>query len=242
MEIEGSKKTTDSVNVVLSERDLGIFEWLLDMKFSDVGVLDEKFFGGESKNLGGARTRLRKLERAGYLKAMAGYDGTVKKYYLATEKALYSLKSRYPEKILPSVLRQIRPATFDHDLKVLKLRMKLESLGRATNWESERVVRKKLFLMGKKLPNDLIPDGIYQNKIGKRVAFEMEIAPKTLKRYESKISEYVKAMSSEEPFFDYTLFVSGSDHVFKTLKELTLPYGKRFRVQKIGDILGEENV
>ena len=226
------------VSVQLSERDLDIFEWLLDMKFSDIQILNDVFFDKDSNNFGGARSRISRLVGAGFLKKHVGVGGGSRVYYFASKKAEKALNDKRPEVLVPKALTKLRAETFEHDLTVAKLRSRLEELGRARGWESARVGRKTLILLNQNLPREMIPDAIYQNKIGKKVAFEYELSRKSQRRYEQKVDEFVSIMRSSEPLFEYCLFVASSEIVETSLKSLTEPFGTHFRVQRVEELIG----
>ncbi len=83
-----------------------------------------------------------------------------------------------------------------------------------------------------------IPDAIYVDPAGVRVAFELEIAVKAKSRYQEKIKKYVQLMRSSNPqqkVFDRVQFVCAKDAVAKFLIKETRIYGDLFQILTVDE-------
>jgi hypothetical protein len=187
-------KASDLVSVRLVPRDFEVIRFLIQMKFSSIEEIHQKFFkvstdGIESSSLRWARERLAALCRL-RLVSSENVAGSNKRYFVATAKG-YHLISRtllLDGFVKPTGRIDIR--TFEHDLAVLRMRLALESESSVTNWVSDR----ELKVASEKfdaLRGDYAPDAIYQTSSGEQVALEVEIARKAKSRYQKKIQHYV---------------------------------------------------
>ena len=238
-EIVKEKKRVDHGRVRLQKRDYEIFKFLLDMKFSDIEGLHEKFFKDQSMSsphLGGARTRVLSLYKAGYLNHRFAPNGTSRKYYMATLKAYRALVGHVDGEIV-SKPHLVSDATFSHDELVLKSRLVLEGAGRASNWRSEKLLKAEMADRSIVIEREFMPDGVFTSKHGYPCAFELELSPKTKKRYRRKILRFIDVMEDPQGLFDYCLFVVKTPFTYNTLKELTTPYGNRFQVEWVHKLL-----
>ena len=83
----------------------------------------------------------------------------------------------------------IRPARsidirfYFHDRIVTDMRLLFESIGLARDWKSEKVLRSELGALK-------VPDGVFLSPAGKKIAFELELAPKENKRYKKILAGY----------------------------------------------------
>ncbi len=223
--------------VRLVSRDLEILEFILDMKFSSLEEVFQKFFSvtkaeTRAKSSDWARDRLARLEQYGYLKSFQVGVPQVK-YYIATEKAYQSiLTSREVEK-LPKHMNTIDHRILIHDRMVLKSRIEFEKVQPEGKWISDRKLRAGMASMFG-LPSAYIPDAIYELPTGERVAFELENAHKGKSAYEEKIVYFVKLMRArkDDPnMFSRVRYRCLKEAVFKQLTELTAMYGEMFSVE-----------
>ncbi len=236
-----------NINIQLTERDLEILSFCLEMKFADLATLHQKFFsnlksGEPSKSYWWARERLALLKQHGFLETKrVAFTGV--SFYLATEFAHRALASRLHERNFVQPITEIDIRTFEHDLRVLAARVALERLGRAARWVSERQLKADRTLTAG-LERAYMPDGIYWNKRNEMMAFELELASKTQDRYADKISKYVDVIRQNETSrsgFMGVLFVVVHEPVFQRLSELTNRYEGRFRVEKYNELITTSN-
>ena len=239
--LEGEAKRQKQIK--LTNRDLEVLEFCLEMKFSDLKSIHQKFFfhlqsGNRSKSDWWARERLGILKRHGYLNSKRiSFSGS--SYYLATDLAHMALSSLRPSRSFVRPLAEIDVRTFEHDRRVIEARLVLESLGRANNWCSERRLKSESSLTSG-LPRMYQPDAIYQNKLGELMAFELELSVKTKDRYEDKIRKYVDVIRKAEtgsPGFLGVLFVVCSYHSFNILNELTRRFEGKFKIEKYNELI-----
>ena len=242
---EEPKRKTVSKNVVLSERDLEVIEFIIDMKFASVEDIFEKFFkvtlsSQEAKSDLWARKRLLQLEQGKFLNANKVATEKIS-YYTATFKAFYALSNVHPEKAFVKPIGGFDMRTFVHDKLVLKCRLDLEKRFNVTSWISDRKLKSSAELSGG-LSSIHIPDAIYTFPSGKRVAFELEIARKAKSRYVDKIRKYVQVMRSTEAAkkkFDVVHFVCTQDAVYDLLVKETKIYGGLFLIQTMNQFIAE---
>jgi hypothetical protein len=213
------------------------------MKFADIKALYQKFFltthsGERSKSDWWARERTGLLKRHGFLSAKrVSFSGA--SYFLATELAHMALSSLRPGRGFVRPLIEIDVRVFEHDRHIVEARLALEGLGRATNWCSERRLKSETALTFG-LARLYQPDGIYWNKLGEPMAFELELSAKTRERYQDKIRKYMDVIRQSElksQGFKGVLFVVCQESVFNVLVELTRRFEGKFRVEKFNDLI-----
>lgn len=235
-ELEKVKKVR---GVVLVERDIELLELILDMKFVSVQDVFEKFFkvtksGEIAKSNEWAIRRLQQLEKSGYLKGAYSFSERTK-FYLATMKAYHAVAKAKPEEIVLKPSQVIDHRTFDHDRYVLESRIMLENMRAATCWISDKKLRSSTELAGG-LTFGNVPDGIYKNENGEKVAFELELSKKSHKVYLAKIKKYVTMMRSKSEqgsVFNKVIYVCAKQYVYDLLVKETKIYGELFEVQKL---------
>lgn len=232
-------------SVTLSQRDLEIFEFIIDMKFASLEDIYRKFFRftlstEPTKNDFWARKRLLQLEQGKFLKAHKAESDKVN-YYTATFKAYYALSTINPERAITKPIGGFDYRTFGHDKMVCKCRLDLEEVLKVTSWLSDRKLKSSSELSGG-LSSVHVPDAIYTLPSGERVALEVEIARKSKARYLDKIKKYVSVLRSQDPSkkkFDVVQIVCTQEPVFKFLVQNTKIYGSLFRVQTLNDLIAE---
>lgn len=239
----GAPKTKRHIQ--LTNRDLDILEFCLEMKFANLEQLHQKFFsktqsGERSKSDWWARERLSLLKRHEFLSSKrVSFCG--EGYYLATELAHIALSNMRSERSFVRPLEGIDIRTFDHDRLVIDARLALEALGRAYKWRSERSLKHDSAVTSG-LARMYQPDAIYWNKHGDPMAFELEITLKAQARYETKIRRYVDVMRQAEGAsegFRGVLFVTTNQSVFDMLSRLTKRHEWKFKIEKLEHLLAQ---
>jgi hypothetical protein len=237
----GKEKVNRKKGTVLTDRDVGILEFILDMKFASVGDVFAKFFkvnlsGEVARSNEGAIRRLQQLEKAGFLKGTHSFAERTK-YYLATPKAYYAVSKLRPDAVVIKPSMVINHATFDHDKYVIEARIILENKRAASSWVSDKKLRLNSELAGG-LTLGNVPDGIYLTPEGQRIAFEFELSKKAPKRYIEKVRKYVAMMRSTEDtvkVFDKVVYVVAKQLAYDQLVQETKIYGDLFEVQKFAE-------
>lgn len=233
------KKKVRKQEVELTERDLRILEFCLEMKFSNAETIFQKFFkvtsmGTESTSVAWTKKRLLQLERAGFLKSTYAFsEGT--RFYLATRKAFEALSFYFPQNSFCYPLPQIDHRTFAHDKFILEYRVELEKLNSSCFWVSERMLKANPeFAFG--LEGRYAPDAIYKLSKSEMIAFELEISLKAKSRYREKIQKYVYAIRNSKGSslpLSKVHFVVLNDSVEKILRSQTRIYPEYFEIEKI---------
>ena len=123
----------------LTERDLNVLRFLLEMKFSDLDSLHALFFritkdGSLSASTYWARERLWQLEKEEFIKRQTLF---VEKrvWFLATQKAASLLQVSMPIEQRLRALREVDIRFFHHDRFVLSARRDLETLNSKCKWD-----------------------------------------------------------------------------------------------------------
>ena len=210
------------------------------MKFAGFEEIYRKFFP-ESENLfwgysHWCRDRLRKLRLNGLVKTFQ-FPGSPRKYLIATEKGRRALLREWPLCGAPWALKKPQYVHFEHDLMVLRVRQTLEEAGLIRKWISERFLKIEFGdLREVSIEKFNIPDGIFEEISGQRVALEVEMSHKARAKYREKTKYQAGLMRSpiaKDFEFQRVLYLCLSKAVAKTLKEETCIYGDLFEVETI---------
>lgn len=244
LKVREKKSNKDKV-IKLNQRDLEILEFVLDMKFVSVNDVYRRFFsitlsGEKAKSNEWAIRRLQQLEWSGYLKGVFSFSERTK-FYLATGKAYQFVSKSKPEEEILKPSAVIDHRTFTHDRYVLEARIILENRKAAECWISDKKLRSSTELSGG-LTLSNVPDGIYFDLEGKRVALEMELSQKSHKDYLNKIKKYVSMMRSEDRtinVFDRVLYVCAKRNAHDFLVKETKIYGNLFEVKTFSEFFTE---
>ncbi len=237
----------------LTERDLEILGFLLEMKFATVKDLQRKFFrkrkdGNQSTSEWYTRERMRLLFKHRLVNSVR-FRFTDYKYFVATKSAFDILEGQLKsDGCYTKPLRKVDIRTFEHDSLVMKLRLLLEETEEIRNWQSERSLKRQLFAENLHLIRDYIPDGIYENQHGERVAFELELTMKSKEKYRQKLAKYHKIVQGRELnpqlSFDRVRFICGSPGILEALKRESRIYCQGpepiMKFELLKDVLGGE--
>lgn len=198
---ERAGKCTERTSGRLNERDRDIVRFLLQMKFSAIEEIHQKFFrwtlaGRESHSLRWARERMNHLKGLG-LVTTTSVAASAKQFFVASWKGyqLVLQDARFDSCPKPNGRIDIR--TFNHDQVVLRTRLEFEEQNQITNWLSDIELRSGLTEFTA-LRGEFAPDGIFWTAEGSAVALEVEIATKAKDRYRKKIAHYVDTLRSTE--------------------------------------------
>lgn len=239
------ERRVSSRNVFLTERDLEVLEFIVDMKFASVEDVFRKFFkvtlnSEAARSDEWARKRLFQLEQGQFLKAHKVQQDKVT-FYTATLKSYYALINFYPDRPFTKPVGGFDHRIFIHDKLVLKCRLDLEERLGVTSWLSDRKLKAYPDLAGG-LSHAHIPDAIYKTSSGASVAFELEIARKSKSRYQDKLKKYVQVLRTLDVSrrkFELVQFVCTQDSVHELLVKETKIYGSLFKIQTIGEFISE---
>ncbi len=169
-----TKENNKTKRVILQDRDYEVMKYILEQKFLLRDQITKWFYKTQSYK------RLWELMLSGYLKK----EDVVldpKDHFLITGLGLRALAERGVNGIRPASSIDIR--FYFHDRTVTDLRLLFESIGLARDWKSEKVLRSELSALK-------VPDGVFLSPAGKKIAFELEVAPKENKRYKKILAGY----------------------------------------------------
>ena len=172
-----TKEKNKTKKVILQDRDYEVMKYILEQKFLSREQITNWFY----KSQGISKVRLWKLMFSGYLKkeptALSSKD-----HFLITGLGLRALAERGVNGIRPASSIDIR--FYSHDRTVTDMRLLFENIGLARDWKSERVLKAEIGSLKK------VPDGMFLSPAGKRIAFELELAPKENSRYKKILAGY----------------------------------------------------
>lgn len=239
------KKASSARGFRFVPRDLDILEFTLEMKFSDLELIHQKFFSVTSSGIKSnsdtwARQRIQILLKSGML---AKNTDTFKRPLLTvTQKGYFYLQNSRPFEGRPRSLLSVDYKTFEHDRLVSNIRLELERRGECTDWVSER----RLYdsdVITRLLSSEYRPDGIYTDPSGKKIALELELSRKSKDRYKQKIKKYIQVVtsnySSTRPF-DTIHYVIQKPQILELLKSESQIYHSYFRFTPLSEILAGE--
>lgn len=238
------QKVTSQKGYRLTERELDVLEFVLEMKFSTLEDLHAKFFkvtklGTVSNSLIWARQRVHKLVKSEMLQILT--DVCARPLYVITQKGYLFLRNSRSQKNYCRPLLDVDGRFFDHDQRVAQVRIVLENSGVVKEWISERQLS-EIDEYRKCLPTEFRPDAIYVTPEGKRVAFELEIARKTKERYQQKVKRYIHMMTAApdaERLFEEVHYVCEKEAVWNLIQDHTQLFQPLFRFTMLSEVLGE---
>ena len=234
-------KVTKAETYRVTSRDMDILEFVLEMKFSTIEDVHSKFFkltkaGEKSSCLRWSRERVANLVKSDFLKAVK--DVCHRTLYIVTSKGYLYLRNSRIDSLCSRPLQSVDGRTYDHDQKVIQIRLALEESGAVNKWISERQLS-EVEEYRQFLPTEFRPDAIYHSKDGLKIAFELEIARKSKERYQQKIKRYIQLMleNGNQPIFDQVHFVCEKETVMNLIKDYTELFQTHFKFDLVSDIL-----
>ncbi len=239
-----SPKVRSAKGYRLTERELDVLEFILEMKFSTIEDLHAKFFkvtkwGSTSNSLIWAKQRISHLVKTEMLQILT--EVCNRPLYVLTQKGYNFLKNSRPSKNYCRPLFDVDGRVFDHDQRVTQVRIALESSGQIKEWTSERQLS-EIEEVKKYLPTEFRPDGIYINSQGQKIAFELEIARKSKERYQQKVKRYIQVMTegnAQSRIFESVHYVCEKQTVLDLVKSETQLYQPLFQFSLEADILNK---
>jgi hypothetical protein len=225
----------------LTHRDYEIFAFLLEQGFGTLQALYFKFFDARPfakdplpKNFEVTRQRLRLLQRHGFIKTQKVFTESSSLFLLAP-LGFSALAQKGDARAFAPPLKTVDFRWYEHDAGITYCRIALEKDKIAKNWICER--RMKLLSHshnGRVLPRHLIPDGIFTDVTGQRVAFEFERTRKARGRYQQKMSDYQALIY--QGFFEKVFYVTYESEVAKELLH-ALQNRPQFQLTHYADLL-----
>ena len=233
--------------MILQDRDYKILDFILYQKFASLEMVYLRFFDlreSESapppKNFWTTRQRLAKLRRWRLLKTEPVLSSG-KAHYLVTLLGLKVLQAKSEDVISVNVTKQIDFSLFEHDLRVGMVRVSLERRGKCQKWYSEKILRAGPVSIrkGKYLHRfdrgGIIPDAIFINSKGERVALELEVSRKGPSKLRAKINCYKDLLLRE--VIDKVWIVATKMAIERSYREaiklcVSEPHHYRYRVDQ----------
>lgn len=182
-----TKEKAKTKNIILQDRDYGVLRYILEQKFMSREQIEKWFY--KSQDI--SRNRLWKLIFSKYIKkehvALSSKD-----HFLITTLGLMALAERGVNSIRPAKSIDIR--FYYHNKTLTDIRLLFENIGLARNWKTERTLKSEggfeVILKSKGDDRIKVPDGVFLSPAGKRIAFELELAPKENSRYKKILAGY----------------------------------------------------
>lgn len=233
------------LKVMLSQRDIEVLEFIIDMKFAGCAEVFEKFFSRvgiektEASSTEWTRKRLRQLEAAGLLRADVGI-GLRERVYFATFKGYHAVSSIHPEKMLAKPTGGLDLRTFVHDRELLLVRLEFERKHEKLLWISDRKLRQG---QGPSLgfTSAYVPDALIELPGVGNVALEIEIALKSRARYRDKVQRYVRIIRESRGRPDglkKVIFRCLKRPCFDAIRKESDIYGEMFEVTLVSSLSG----
>lgn len=197
--------------IVLTARDIELFQYLNEQKFMVSGQIYEIFWPKSDPESGTARQRLTKLVESGYLKIIQ-IERNKLRLFLLREKGIEALRQRRLDHGF-SELSDVNPVLVEHGLKLVNIRSLFRELGQR-NWRSERVIRKADSNRG------WYPDGILDVS-GFKIAIELENSFREKDRYIRRFKHY-----AETGEFALVIFILSWPSVRSWIYDLDAPQDK----------------
>ncbi|MBX3018783.1 MAG: hypothetical protein KF767_12900 [Bdellovibrionaceae bacterium] len=224
--------------VELTERDLAVLEFILEMKFARVRDVFQKFFkttlsAEEAKSEAWAKKRLHQLVQARFLRVTYSHLDS-ERYFTTTLKAFNALATMSPMRSLAKPVRGFDHRTLLHDRVVIEFRLNIERQFGEVHWISDRRLKSEA-AADYGLNSANVPDGIYTLPGGEVVAFELEIAQKARRRYRDKIENYVELIRErrgQPGMFRRVYFLCLKETVEKALREESRMYGDLIQIER----------
>ncbi len=194
--------------VEIGPRDERLIKTVGDEGFVRRDLVIKYIFEGKESY---AKTRIRKLKKFDYLKAISVKVGDPECYLLGPE-GVDIVRKFYPIGVrgwgYPSVQSSIDLGSYEHSCKVAEARLLLENMKFCRNWKSERMLR-----AGTK-GGHKVPDGFFiPNQKG--ISVEVELKLKKASSYERIFEVY-----QNDPKTYYILYICGNLSLLTRIRRL----------------------
>lgn len=220
--------------VLVQERDLKIFKWLLEMNYSSLEMLGRLFFAdGDSWKKDAVRNRMYQLRSHGWLESVVGLDIDRTTHFAATLKAWHAVQNSAHQGFLPRP-RGVHLRTLTHDLAVAWCRIFLRD--QIQHWKGERVLKAEIAAHDSDLSRHYVPDAILVDHHWVKWAFELENTQKSERRYRDKIYKYLTLMDKAHPPFDRVVFVLHGPAKYWSLKRAAQNFSRRIIITDYQEI------
>ncbi len=170
----------------LTDRDKNLFKFLAEMALMTTSQIRKNVF----KNIATTTIlrRLRVLESTGYIQKLEGLKNNERGWYLTLKGAEVVGVMRCK--------RNFNRSTLDHDVRLVDLRLALESHGVAHSWIPEHEIRSKMAIKYglRSMKSQVVPDGIMgvsYHCVNESVAIELELNYKNKSRYREIFKTYM---------------------------------------------------
>lgn len=237
-QIDGYGRTKRSL--CLTGRDVEVLEFLNEMGPMNLEPLIFRFWGQTNleTKIKNARIRINRLRDEGFLESLMFKKRSF--YYRTTPFGVSALKWYRAGQCQLKATSQISFNTH-HAILVAWVRIRLEQMGLAQFWRSERrLLSEDRPLQARALRGKMsihIPDGVYQNIDGKMVIFELEHYPKTPAQRKTRISKIKGLLTYLPDHYQALHIVSTSQSILESYKALT--QGLNSKVTFIEDLFDQ---
>ena len=198
-----------SPGLILQDRDYEILKFILEQKFSSLEAIYFRFFDARKnpedplpKNLWTTRQRLAKLRGSALIKTEKVLSSG-KAHFLLTSAGYKILSQRMSESFVIKPSQKIDFSLYEHDVRVMMIRAFLEARGKSKRWYSEKWLKATPIFIENykyKFSKDLRPDALFINSKAERVALELEISRKGIRRIKDKVRLYEGLLREQDGF------------------------------------------
>ena len=233
----------------LQKRDYDVLGFILDQKFASLEMIylchftGSKTSKGTPKNYQTVRQRLAKLRKNGLLK-VEKVPSEGKGLYLLTKLGLSELENHTGKRSPVRETGRIDFSLYDHDRRLGMIRALMEGRGRCLRWWSEKVIRRAKIPViegGRQFGKELIPDAILVNPKGERIALEVEVSRKGLRKVRDKVWLYRRYI--DDGIIDKVWVVATKPAIVRTYREAIRSSGAesyRFRIDPYDKVVPED--
>lgn len=185
-------KDTSADLIKLTQRDLDIIRFCLEMRFATIAQLHQRFFnkshsGDESKCDRWTQERLYKLRQCNYLNLQKNFL-TGENLILPSLKGYQLIKKHFYFEDLPKPIGYIDFRQFEHDKLLIDCRSQLENTKQIKRWISERCLQSRSEVTTS-FRDDSVADALCITNNDESFYFELELSLKTKERYKRKLND-----------------------------------------------------
>lgn len=211
--------------IELTTRDLEILQFVFEHRAVGHRQIASRFFKNNHRSV--AHDRLTKLSKAGFLqKESTLHAGAQTLFYLITDKGMKAFGKQFKYEITsPSY----KSDSINHDLGLVEVRNRLESLGMVVEYLSESVlqscnglIESEEFGAFSMLNSDAAL--VIETKEEKyQVALEYEVSDKMESRYVDKLTDYYLS-----PSVDAVFYICGNSKIEKLIRKIDGLVGEKY--------------
>lgn len=213
----------------ITDLDLAVLVFISDMKFASAEMVRELFFTEKGSRY--PKKRLKDYQDEGLVSSIMEWGGRGLCYFI-TDSGTKFLQRKGVD-VVPHGLSGIDLKNYEHDKVLSNIRIKLELMGKVTDWFSERRIRNQeryLFISKSK---KIIPDAYCVNSSDEELIVEFENSRKSNDRIKGLLKSYQLFFASSKDGFSKVVFFFASGSLLLSYKKFYQNMNLSFPVQFI---------